>query len=287
MSLIVLRHAAEGLAATVSFLCLTLLTGLAVLGLPDPGDPRLRYADRACRLAKAALDPHLPCLADTANGSAKPKDRDALWSLVKTACVPASYVGLAFPCESVDRDKGYALIKASFDQGLGFILTPTVRIPGIESLVSDPDHRRRLWLDAWEERKRLEQAANHKLDWRDIALAVNSKSTRSQDQFHIHLACVSRSLLDFLATEPPVASQGWSVVRPASLRTGVFVKLLPADAIKDDLFKMVFDEIPGGKLFVEKQTIVVAGVRRDAWKGFALIVTLEPASAEDFLARAC
>lgn len=286
MSWRVFRQTGEGLAAAFAVLCLSLATGLVIFGLPEAGRSPLHYADRACRLAKAGLDPHLPCLADTANGTGKPRDRDALWSVVRTACLPASYLGVAFPCVSVDRDKGYALLKAPSSTGLSFILTPTVRLAGTESLVSGGD-RPNFWLDAWNERNRLDAAANHSLEWRDIALAVNSRTTRSQDQFHIHIGCIRPSLRDFLATEPPGSATDWSLLRLAPIKSAFFVRLLPADAIKADLFKVVFDEVPGGKLFVEKQTIVVAGVTRDARRGFALIVTLEPAAAEDFLARGC
>ncbi len=81
--------------------------------------------------------------------------------------------------------------------------------------------------------------------------------------------------------------QQWLLLRPDGVNSGVFVKLLPKESIDRNLFRLIFDEIPGGKAFAEKETIAVAGVTRGAWRGFALMVTLEPTPAEAFLAPDC
>lgn len=92
------RYLSERIAAVASSLCLVFLGGRLAFGLPARNETAAQYVDSSCRFAKAALDPHLPCLNDTANGLGMPTDRQALWSLVRTACVPASYFGLAFAC---------------------------------------------------------------------------------------------------------------------------------------------------------------------------------------------
>lgn len=274
-------------AAVLAALSLTFLAGIAVFGLPGEGETAMAYADRACRLAKAALDRHLPCLEDIAGGSGRPADREALWSVVGTLCLPASYVGLSFPCTRLRRDKGYAVLRSPARNGSSFIITPLVPVPGVESVGDAPESVRKLWLSAWEERHLLEEAANRKLNWSDVVLAVNSKATRSQDQLHIHIGCIDGALRDFLAAEPPSAEKNWQVARPAAMNVGFFVRLLPAEAMKGDLFKMVFDEIPGARPQAERQTIAVAGVTRGSWRGFALIAPLQTVSAEEFLARDC
>jgi hypothetical protein len=91
----------------------------------------------------------------------------------------------------------------------------------------------------------------------------------------------------FLAAEQFPSRPQWVVRRPAGVNSGVFVKLLPKERIDEDLFRLIFNEIPGGKTFAEKETIAVAGVTRGAWRGFALLVTLEPTPAEAFLAARC
>jgi CDP-diacylglycerol pyrophosphatase len=282
-----LRQLAGMTAAIVSTFALAFLSSLAVLGLPLKDEPPIRYADRVCRLAKATVDRHLPCLGDTANGSSKPNDRQALWSVIRTACVPASYFGLTLPCAKVNRDRGYAVIKSPAPYGLSFIVTPVVPVAGIESLATTTGDTNRLWLAAWEERDLLERAAKHKINWSDVVLAVNSKSTRSQDQLHIHLGCIKSSIRDFLAVEPSSTGENWQSAHPSSINVSFFVKLLPEEDIRRDLFKLVFDELPGGRLFAEKQTIALAGVTRGSWRGFALIVTLDAVSAEEFIARDC
>jgi CDP-diacylglycerol pyrophosphatase len=281
------RQIAGFTAAITSTLAVAFFASLAVLGVPERGETPIHYADRVCRLAKATLDRHLPCLDDTANGSSKPNDRQALWSVIGTVCVPASYFGSTFPCARVNRDRGYAVLKSPAPYGLSFIVTPIVPMAGIESLAATTGDTKGLWLAAWEERILLERAANRKINWRDVVLAVNSKATRSQDQLHIHLGCINGSLRDFLAVEPSSIEGNWQLVHPSSMNASFFVKLIREESIKDDLFKLVFDAIPGGRLFAEKQSIAVAGVTRGSWRGFALIVTLEAVSAEAFLARDC
>jgi CDP-diacylglycerol pyrophosphatase len=278
-----LRLAASAMTA-FGGLC---LVSLFFPGLPDLKHAPLDYGRKLCFLAREAVDPHLPCPENDASQIEKPADREALWSVVRTLCIPASYVGARFPCEKVNRSEGYAIIRSPSGDRLDFVITPTTRVAGVESLVSGLTDYPNLWRIAWRERGLLQPSSTRPLEWDAVALAVNSKSTRSQDQLHIHIGCISSALRAFLAAEQFPSRPQWVVRRPAGVNSGVFVKLLPKERIDEDLFRLIFNEIPGGKTFAEKETIAVAGVTRGAWRGFALLVTLEPTPAEAFLAARC
>lgn len=275
------------LAAVISVISLFFLITLFFVGIPDTTKPVVDYAQRLCLLVKGTIDPHLPCIEHHDSQLHKPGDREALWSVVNTLCLPASYLGFSFPCLKIDRTEGYAIIKSPVKDRLDFIFTPTKKIAGIENLVSGLTDDPNLWRIAWRERGLLQQATGHPLNWDAVALAVNSKSTRSQDQLHIHLGCIDPALRVFLGAQKFTSMQQWLLLRPDGVNSGVFVKLLPKESIDRNLFSLIFDEIPGGKAFAEKETIAVAGVTQGAWRGFALMVTLEPTPAESFLATDC
>jgi CDP-diacylglycerol pyrophosphatase len=279
---IALSSLAAGVVALVSFLSVLSLAAVGLLGLPAQHETAGHYARNACRLVQATLDPHLPCREDAAKGS----DRQALWSVIQTACLPASYFGLAFPCVKVNRERGYAVLRYPAEDRLDFVVAPTDHVPGMESLIAPHGDAWKLWRAAWDERGLLEQASTHKLNWADVIVAVNSKSTRSQDQLHIHFACIDPSLRDFLAREPLTVAD-WRAVRPAFMTTSLFVRLLPEEDIDKDIFAIVFDDLGRARSLVEKETIAVAGVVRGGWRGFALMVTLEATSAEQFMAPNC
>jgi CDP-diacylglycerol pyrophosphatase len=274
-------------ASVISIMGALCLVALFFTGLPNPKHAPRDYATNLCFLARETVDPHLPCPERDVAQIEKPADREALWSVIRTLCIPASYFGVRFPCVKVDRTENYAIVESPTNDRLDFVITPTTRIAGIESLVSGLTDYPNLWRIAWRERSLLQQSSARPLDWDAVALAVNSRSTRSQDQLHIHLGCINAALRAFLAVETFPSSPQWLLRRPDGVGSGVFMKILPREAIDKDFFRLIFDEIPGGKTFAEKETIVVAGVKQGAWRGFALMVTLEPTPAEAFLAAGC
>lgn len=266
---------------------LVVLPVLLVVVLSDKKEIHKDYVNSICLKIKRKIDVHLPCPEEIAAAPDRPIDRKALWSVIHTLCVPASYLGLSFPCLKVDRAEGYAIIRSPSRARIDFIITPTSKIEGIESLFRNHAKSPNLWRAGWLSRDLLRQIANHDLARDNIVMSVNSKATRSQDQLHLHLGCFNPKLREFIAAEAIQAGSNWRFLRPQTINTGLYIKFLTQDAINIDLFGMIDDEIRRGDQFAEAETIALAGVNLGSSPGFALMVTFMPVPAERFLAATC
>lgn len=264
-----------------------LLAVVLMFGLPDEGPRSKYYVNLICHKIKQTVDPHLPCPDEIADGEERPTDRQALWSVIRTLCLPASYFGVSYPCLKVDRAGGYAILRPPSRSSLDFIITPTFYIEGIESLPRLHETPPNLWKAGWMSRDLLREAVHHDVSWNDIVLAVNSKLTRNQDQLHLHLGCLERKLKQVISAEAGIGGSTWRIVKPKSIKAGLLVKFLTQDQIDADLFAMINNEIPGRENSNEWQTIALAGVESGSDRGFVLMVTLAMTPAEKFLSPTC
>ena len=258
-----------------------------MFGAPDKGLRSKNNVNLICHKIKQAVDPHLPCPDEIADGVERPTDRQALWSVIRTLCLPASYFGASFPCLKVDRAAGYAILRPPSQSSLDFIITPTINIEGIESLSRLHEKPPHLWKAGWMSRDLLREAAHHDLSWDGIVLAVNSKFTRNQDQLHLHLGCLEPKLKEIISAEARIGGSNWRIIKPKSIKAGLLVKFLTQEQIDADLFAMINNEIPGRENSIESQTIALAGVESGSDRGFVLMVTLAMAPAEKFLSPTC
>jgi CDP-diacylglycerol pyrophosphatase len=138
----------------------------------------------------------------------------ALWSIVHGACVPHQLRGEGpAPCSLVDVqdgvEKGYAILKDLRGRAQ-FLLIPTARITGIESPVLLEPGVTNYVAQAWRARTFVEGRLGHRLDRRDVSLAVNARLRRSQGQLHIHIDCVRRDVRDTLDRLAPSIGDRWA-----------------------------------------------------------------------------
>lgn len=122
---------------------------------------------------------------------------DALWKIVSAQCVPNQQQhNSPSPCLEVNLDKRYVVFKDSKGP-LHTLVMPTDKVTGIESpevlKPNAPDY----FSYAWQERNRL-MPAGKSVDDTYLALAVNSWFGRSQNQLHIHLACLRQDVYQTL-----------------------------------------------------------------------------------------
>lgn len=244
-------------------------------------------AANACRLVKNTLDPHLPCELTSASGEAAPLDREALWSTVRTACIPAGFLGMSYPCARVNYWDGFAVIRAPQARGIDFITTPLRKIEGVESPelleVDAPNY----WAAAWRQWDLVGKASKRKLYWDDYAMVVNSKETRSQDQLHIHLSCVSPQIKSYFTTHAPKGPSNWETTRLEQLNANFFLKFISPASLSQNIFKMIADEAPGARVYPERQTVALLPVSTRVWRGFSLMVSFDAVPAEAFLDTQC
>ena len=127
----------------------------------------------------------------------------ALWRIVHDACVPHVEAGeRPKPCESVDLSNGVGEGVAILKDLVGvaqMLAIPTRRITGIEDpQMLEPDAPK-VFSAAWNAKALVEARLQHPLPREEIAIAINSKWARSQDQLHLHIDCVANGVADALA----------------------------------------------------------------------------------------
>ena len=241
----------------------------------------------------------LAILLVSAGAGADTAGRGLLWRVVQT-CMANHYVtGGAFPCLQVDTadgaTTGYAVLRAPLED-THVILTPTVRTTGIEDgrlrTADAPDY----FQDAWNIRHFVTDGLTRRPARDDLAMAINSRPGRSQDQLHIHVDCIRTVVKQSLRRQM------------ASLRTGDWtqISVLPhaprywALALaKDDLagvnvFNLVADGLKIDPARMDQTTIVVAGSEAvDNRAGFIVLArqrvpnSVDEAHGEALLNHSC
>jgi CDP-diacylglycerol pyrophosphatase len=124
--------------------------------------------------------------------------RSALGLVVGACRANALVTSSPSPCVAVvdpdDGRRGYAILREPADRQRT-ILAPLADIPGIEDPTLLAPGAPNFFADAWKERRRLVDAT----PGRTVALAINAKAVRSQDRFHIHIACLDPGVRDAVA----------------------------------------------------------------------------------------
>ncbi|MFZ5675084.1 MAG: CDP-diacylglycerol diphosphatase [Pseudomonadota bacterium] len=229
---------------------------------------------RRHRLAAAALFVLVPIALLFSPAPAKePSDPTLLWSVISNLCLPNyTRTGLAFPCTEVDPRKGIAIVKAPGDKA-HFLLVPTTPISGIESpalLAADaPDY----WDDAWAFRGSLEKYAGRPIAWNDLGIAVNSARGRSQDQLHLHIACVRTMVKDALAKRQAVIGTKWTKLGFAVNGHRYLAMRVEQESFGDrDPFKLLAAGIPSARNAMAEYTLAVIGATfADGRRGFYVL----------------
>jgi len=117
--------------------------------------------------------------------------RNALWEVVRACAFDKATTGSPWPCLEVagPADRGFAVLRPPFGRP-DTILTPTRRILGLEDPQLQAPETPNYFALAFAARHWLGAAvADPRVEAR-VALAVNSRLARSQDQLHVHLGCI-------------------------------------------------------------------------------------------------
>lgn len=225
--------------------------------------------------------------------------RDALMQVVRACVVNHAFTGAAFPCLRVDTsgglDRGYIVLRAPFGKP-DTILAPTREIAGIE----DPSLRSatspNYFADAWGARDVLTDLAHRDLSRDEVALAINSRYSRTQDQFHIHLGCIALSSKRFLsALAPKLSTTRWVRADERFYGFEIWGREIVGDTLEGVNPILLADEGLPEAVNAAATTIVVAGLRLpDGRDGFAELAWRNDGvnwprqlTGEDFLDERC
>lgn len=194
--------------------------------------------------------------------------RDLLWRVVQTCVLNHRLTGLAFPCLDVDAEggpnRGHAVLRALGDQS-HLILTPIARTPGVEAPRLRGRDATNYFADAWEARSFLVRGLARTPGRVDMGLAINSRPGRSQDQLHIHIACLQPEVKRALgAADVRIKAHPWSKVTVLRFARPYIVRYVPGDDLR---VVNPFDEVAEAFQMRDPAelgdvTIVVAGAQQ-------------------------
>ncbi len=201
-------------------------------------------------------------------GLARGTNRNALWRIVSTECIPGqAETANPSPCVLVDAAHGYAVLK-DIRGNTQYLLIPTVRVTGIEDPALQDPQAPDYFGAAWSARHYVEQRLGHALPRADIGLAVNSREGRSQDQLHIHIDCLRSSVRDALRDHMDAIGDSWSVLPvPLAGHRYRVRRIAQAELAGSQPFRLMPQDAPAAS-----QTIVAAGVDLPGGRpGFVLL----------------
>lgn len=216
-------------------------------------------------LAAAAL---LTLLAAPRALAANP---DALWHIVHDQCAPdMASRHMPAPCDAVDLGGGYAILK-DLHGATQLLLIPTDRITGIEAPQVLAPGAKNYWQDAWQAHPLFERRAGP-VPRQDLALAINSKYARSQNQLHIHIDCVRPDVRQALDANARRIGPTWSTLDVDLAGRRYHARRVEgADLSANDPFRLLAQD-PEARADMGRETLVVVGTNFQGGKpGFILL----------------
>jgi CDP-diacylglycerol pyrophosphatase len=225
-------------------------------------------------------------------------DRGALWQVVQACVADAKLTGAPFPCLDVDleggEERGFIILRSPLTGET--ILAPTRPSVGVEDPFLQSPEAPNYFAAAWRGRSFL-VSSDGKAPQRDqVALIVNSRPVRVQDQLHIHIGCLRPRVQRFLDQAAPTMPLGELRLIGPVIPHQVFwgMRLRSRDLTDVEPFRIVFDRFGKAIPNPADLTIIVAGAPAADDDGFLILVTYAhapgswwPVGAEELLARRC
>jgi CDP-diacylglycerol pyrophosphatase len=263
---------------------------------PSDDAPSAGRRRRIVRLPLLAATSFIFSLVALGGGAA---ERQALWQIVRACVADYQTTGAAFPCLAVNLsdgiDRGDLVLRPPFGAP-DTILAPTRKVVGVEdpwlqSPAAPNYFAAALRASAFVKRP---DGSSPKLD--EVALAVNSRFTRTQDQLHIHIGCAAprvREALPALAASMKVGE--WARVRSLvpgaelwGMRTG------RSDFDQFEPFRLAAERLAIDNANLNRMMVFVVGTQvasRDELVLFVADDSRQPRSrrflAEDFVDPGC
>ncbi len=149
-------------------------------------------------------------------GGGAAAERQALWQVVRLCVADYQTTGASFPCLAVNLsegiDRGSVVLRPPFGPQ-DTILAPTRKVVGVEDPWLQSPTAPNYFATALRARAFIKKPDGSAPRLDEVALAVNSRFTRTQDQLHIHIGCASARVREAL---PALA---------ASMKVGEWVRV--------------------------------------------------------------
>ncbi len=186
---------------------------------------------------------------------------DALRRIVLDQCVANARVHHSpQPCQYVDADAGYALLKDR-NGPLQYLLLPTIELSGIESPLLLNPATTNYFADAWQSREVLSQRFGQRIPDSALSLAINSQFGRSQNQLHIHISCLRPEVRALLDRYTSTLSRSWAPFPEPLNRNRYLALTLTAQELRSvSPFIRLYREYPAAREHMGRFSLLVAQV---------------------------
>lgn len=173
-------------------------------------------------------------------------DRNVLWEKINENCVPNYLQHETYrPCSLIDLYRGIAIYKVDNDK-FQYLLLPTEKITGLEDPKLMMDDTKNYFNEAWIARSFFTERLGKNIKENYISLAINPKNSRTQDQLHIHVSCISNDFTRILSNlSNKNISSNWSVNQTFVLYNYLFhyKKVSYHELVNTNLFKKIAKEV--------------------------------------------
>jgi CDP-diacylglycerol pyrophosphatase len=208
--------------------------------------------------------------------SAARADSLALWRIVHDACAPHAEAGKGpKPCENVDLARGEAEGVAILKDLHGvaqMLAIPTRRVTGIEDPQMLAPDAPNVFADAWKAKALLEERLGRPLPREAVALTINSKWARSQEQLHVHLDCLAKPVAETLAHDRSALDDHWRPMTAVLKGRVYFARRLDSADLSDaEPLKLLADGLKGAKTHMDAYSLAAVGATFDGRPGFILL----------------
>jgi CDP-diacylglycerol pyrophosphatase len=184
---------------------------------------------------------------------------DALWKIVHGLCVPDEEQHHdPAPCAEVDLAGGYAVLKDILGKTQHLVI-PTAETSGIETPAIIAPDAPNYFADAWRARRFVDQALGHELPRDMIALAINSRFARSQEQLHIHVDCIRPDVRAALRDHQGEIGVQWAPFDPPLAGRHYRAMRVTGNELTSNPFVLLADGVAGARGAMGQHTLVVTG----------------------------
>lgn len=184
---------------------------------------------------------------------------DALWRIVSQKCVPhQQQLGRPDPCREVNLAEGFVVLK-DLEGPLQYLLMPVEKITGIESPILLNEKTPNFFYHAWQARRYLTEKAGAPVPDSALALAINSRWGRTQNQFHIHISCLRPDIRQQLDEEAAAIGPSWHPLPAPVMGHSYLAKRITAAVLAEQSpFIALAREVPGAAGDMEHYGVALA-----------------------------
>lgn len=248
---------------------------------------------KAGSLVRWLINVAVACAMLPGTAFAQSSSRDQLRFIVQQLCLTHWRVtGDPAPCMRLSADRGGSdprafAVLADRKGGAHLLLIPVATISGIESKEVRVPGAFNFFAAAWRARDGLSGTIGYAPPRAAVGLAVNPVHGRSQDQLHIHIACLNPAVYAALQADVGKLGTGWSALRIGSASYEA-LRIVGSELGQHNPFELLARHlVHADDATMGRYTLLVAGASFREGPGFVLLTGTHVPAAELLLDGSC